>query len=105
MPRGDRDVDFASVGDVVSVEVEAVEARNSTTPRVTLRIVEPVAVEDEEAEVLPAPAVSRAPPRREPEPEAVSRAPPRREPEPEPVDLDDIDDIDDIEASLGLDEY
>ena len=90
--RGDRDRDFVGVGDRVSVEVAAVEARDEGPPRLTLELVE----EEEDEEDVPAP----------PQPAAPRTARPEPEPEPEPTSMfDDLDDLDDIEASLGLDEY
>ena len=89
--RGDRDRDFVNVGDRVSVEVAAVEARDEGPPRLTLDL-----VAEEEVEDVPAP----------PQPAAPRTARPEPEPEPEPTSMfDDLDDLDDIEASLGLDEY
>jgi hypothetical protein len=86
--RGDRDRDFVRVGDRVSVEVAAVEARDAGPPRLTLELVEE---EEDDAPEPPKPAAPRTA---------------RPEPEPEPTSMfDDLDDLDDIEASLGLDEY
>jgi len=90
--RGDRDRDFVSVGDRVSVEVAAVEPRDAGPPRLTLELVE----EEEDEDDAPEP----------PQPAAPRTARPEPEPEPEPTSMfDDLDDLDDIEASLGLDEY
>ena len=90
--RGDRDRDFVRVGDRVSVEVAAVEARDAGPPRLTLELVE----EEEDEDDAPEP----------PKPAAPRTARPEPEPEPEPTSMfDDLDDLDDIEASLGLDEY
>ena len=93
--RGDRDRDFVGVGDRVSVEVAAVEARDEGPPRLTLVLVEEEEDEDDAPEP-PQPAAARGSRTARPEPE----------PEPEPTSMfDDLDDLDDIEASLGLDEY
>ena len=89
--RGDRDRDFVGVGDRVSVEITAVEARDEGPPRLTLEL-----VPEPEEEDVPEP----------PRPAAPRTARPEPEPEPEPTSMfDDLDDLDDIEASLGLDEY
>ena len=90
VPRGDRDVDFAAVGDAVDVSVVAVEAREGKplAPRVTLELLEAEAVEEVAAIAVPAAPRNAAP-----------------EPEDDEDDYRDVDDIDDIEESLGLDMY
>ena len=87
--RGDRERDFVSVGDRVSVEVAAVEARDAGPPRLDL------GARRGGGRGRTCATTTRG----------AADGCPEPEPEPEPTSMfDDLDDHD-IEASLGLDEH